>query len=97
MGAYLAKDFVMDLRASNAAPGDGWAFQRCLRREQQGESDLAWDVLRRRFRPGTMAPHIPQEQFCDKPVTLADKRANIISGSAGPEAAASICTWIKQK
>lgn len=36
-----------------------------------------------------MAPHIPQEHFCDKPVTLADKRANIISGSAGPEAAVS--------
>mgnify|MGYP000705495599 CR=1 FL=1 len=95
MGAYLAKDFVMGLRASNAAPGDGWAFQRCLRREQQGESDLAWDVLRRRFRPG-MAPYILQEHFCDKPVTLADKRANIISGSAGPEAA-SICAWIRQK
>ena len=46
MGAYLAKDFVMDLRASNAASGDGWAFHRCLRREQQGESDLTWDVLR---------------------------------------------------
>ena len=45
-GAYLAKDFVMDLRASNAAPDDGWAFQRCLRCEQQGESDLTWDVLR---------------------------------------------------
>ena len=60
-------------------------------------SRAAWDVLRRRFRPGTMAPHIPQEHFCDKPVTLADKRANIISGSAEPEAAASICAWIKQK
>ena len=57
---------------------------------------MAWDVLRRRFRPGMMTPHIPQEHFCDKPVTLADKRANIISGSAGPEAA-SICAWIKQK
>lgn len=60
-------------------------------------SRAAWDVLRRRFRPGMMAPHIPQEHFCDKPVTLADKRANIISGSAEPEAAASICAWIKQK
>lgn len=60
-------------------------------------SRAAWDMLRRRFRPGTMAPHIPQEHFCDKPVTLADKRANIISGSAGPEAAVSICAWIKQK
>ena len=60
-------------------------------------SRAAWDVLRRRFRPGTMTPYIPQEHFCDKPVTLADKRANIISGSAGPEAAASICAWIKQK
>lgn len=60
-------------------------------------SRAACDVLRRRFRPGTMAPHIPQEHFCNKPVTLADKRANIISGSAGPEAAASICAWIKQK
>ncbi len=57
----------------------------------------AWDVLRRRFRLGTMTPHIPQVHFCDKPVTLADKRANIISGSAGPEAAASIRAWIKQK
>ena len=84
MGAYLEKDFVMDLRASNAAPGDGWAFHR-------------WDVLRRRFRPGTMTPHIPQEHFCDKPVTLANKRANIISGSAEPEAVVSICAWIKQK
>lgn len=60
-------------------------------------SRAAWDVLRRRFRPGTMAPHIPQEHFYDKPVTLADKRVNIISGSAGPEAAASIRAWIKQK
>ena len=85
--AYPAKDFVMDLRASNAAPGDGWAFHRCLRREQQGESDLAWDVLRRHFRLGTMTPHIPQEHFCAKPVTLANKRTNIISGRAGLEAA----------
>lgn len=60
-------------------------------------SRAAWDVLRRRFRPGTMTPHIPQEHFCDKPVTLADKRANIISGNAEPEAAVSICAWIKQK
>lgn len=54
-------------------------------------------MLRRHFRLSTMAPYIPQEHFCDKPVTLDDKRANIISGSAGPEAAASICAWIKQK
>lgn len=45
-------------------------------------------MLRRHFRPGTMTPYIPQEHFCDKPVTLDNKRANIISGRAGPEAAA---------
>ena len=53
---------------------------------QQGESDLAWDVLRRHFWLGTMAPYIPQEHFCDKPGAPANKRANIISGSAGLEA-----------
>ena len=51
-------------------------------------------MLRRHFRLSTMAPYIP---LCDKAVAPANKRANIISGSAGPEAAASICAWIKQK
>lgn len=76
----------MDLRASNAAPGDGWAFQRCLRREQQGGLGCAAPPLP----VGHDDAAYPAGAFRDKPVTLADKRAKIISGSAEPEAAVSI-------
>lgn len=51
-----------------------------------GRDGLAWDVLRRHFWLGTMAPYIPQEHYCDRPSMPENKRANIIAGVTGLQA-----------
>ncbi len=51
-----------------------------------GRDGLAWDVLRRHFWLGTMAPYIPQEHYCDRPFMPENKRANIIAGVTGLQA-----------
>lgn len=51
-----------------------------------GRDGLAWDVLRRHFWLGNMAPYIPQEHYCDRPFMPENKRANIIAGVTGLQA-----------
>lgn len=73
-----------DWSGGGSYSGEGPELAETLWKAKQPE--LAWNVLRRHFWLGTMAPYIPQEHYCDKPAMPENKRANIIAGTAGLQA-----------
>lgn len=73
-----------DWSGGGSYSGEGPELAETLWRAKRLE--LAWDVLRRHFWLGTMAPYIPQEHYCDKPSMPENKRANIIAGVTGLQA-----------
>jgi hypothetical protein len=73
-----------DWSGGGAYIGDGAELAEIL--YHVGESEQAWDILKRYFWMGKRLVYYPQEAFADRPAVPAQKRANCNSGLAHAQA-----------